>query len=61
MNIKTLIQCKPIESTVNNISLPKGITETKIVLPYPRMEAVYVLNNIEKPSQHNFSGESKLS
>lgn len=37
MNVKTLIQCKPIESTVNNINLPKGNTETKIVLPYPRM------------------------
>lgn len=61
MNVKTLIQCKPIESTVNNINLPKGNTETKIVLPYPRMETVYVLNNIEKPSQHNLSGESKLS
>lgn len=61
MSVKTLIQHKPIESTVNNISLPKGNTETKIVLPYPRTETEYVLNNIEKSSQHNFSGESKLS
>lgn len=61
MNVKTLIQCKPIESTVNNINLPKGSTETKIVLPYPRMETVYVLINAEKPSQHNFSKEAKLS
>lgn len=62
MNVKTLIQCKPIECTVNNINLSKGNAETKKkVLPYPRMETVYVLNNIEEPSLHNFSGESKLS
>ena len=60
MNVRTLIQYKPIESTVNNINLSKGKAETKILLPYPRMETVCVLNNIEEPSQPNFSGESKL-
>lgn len=47
MNVRTLIQYKPIEGTVNSINLSKGKAETKILLPYPRMEIVCALNNIE--------------
>lgn len=60
MNVRTLIQYKPVESTVNNINLSEGNAETKLLLPYPRMETVYVLNNTEEPSQPNCSGKSKL-
>jgi len=60
MNVRTLIQYEAIESTVNNINLSKHKAETKILFPYPRMDTVCMLNDIEEPSQPNFSGESKL-
>lgn len=60
MNVRTQIQYKPIESTVNNINRSKSKAKTKILLPYPRMETVCVLNNTEEPCQPNFSRESTL-